>query len=105
MNSNSKAGGGEACDSVHLLEKLMVALEKTQRECESSVESSSTTSIMIRDNFQGVMSEIESIAKLIDSIPGADTTEEEQKENLRAAVQALRDQEAKFKALFQSDEN
>lgn len=102
MNKNNNNNGGD--DSVHLLEKLMIALEQTQKECEKSAEMSSTSSIIIRDNFQGVMSEIESLSKLIDSIPGSDTTEEEQEENLRAAMQALKDQETKFTSFLQNDE-
>ena len=99
MNKNSSDG-----DSVHLLEKLMAAIEQTQKECEKSAEMSSTSSIIIRDNFHGVLLEIERISKLIDSIPGADTTEEEQKENLRAAIQTLKDQETKFMSLLQNEE-
>lgn len=99
MNNKNNDG-----DSVHLLEKLMIALEQTQKECERSAEMSSTSSVVVRDNFRGVMSEIERLSKLIDSIPGSDSTEEEQKENLRVAIQALKDQEAKFTGLLQNEE-
>ena len=103
MNNNSNNNNGDG-DSVHLLEKLMAAIEQTQKECDKSAEMSSTSSIIIRDNFHGVLLEIERISKLIDSIPGADTTEEEQKENLRAAIQTLKDQETKFMSLLQNEE-